>query len=254
MYRVPGTNENEFIRTYYNIMKTLKQEKKNIVIGMDQNLDLLKIHTHQNTCSFLETNFTHGMIPTVTRPTGITNSTATLIDNIYISSKDSNRISSKVIVSDITNHFPILVFLPKEKNREQLPLKFKHRNLANNAHEFLKRMLKTRDWSHLKIMSVEDSILDINTTIQESIVAPKKEVCMPTKFVTREERMTKGLLKSCINKLYKKCLGKNKNDPLYTTYIAYRNLYNKLRRIATQTYYCEPFPNLNRIFPKHGRR
>ncbi len=50
-------------------------------------------------------------------------------------------------------------------------------------------MLGTRDWSHLESMSVEDSFLDINTTIQESldIVTPEKEVCKPTKFVIREE-------------------------------------------------------------------
>ena len=56
-----------------------------LVIGIDQNLDLLKSHEHNQTQNFLETNLDHNLLPTVTWLTRITMHTATLIDNIYIS-------------------------------------------------------------------------------------------------------------------------------------------------------------------------
>ena len=49
VYRVPGTNENEFIEKYESIVSKIRAEKKKAIIGTDQNLDYLKINSHANT-------------------------------------------------------------------------------------------------------------------------------------------------------------------------------------------------------------
>ena len=41
-FRVPGTNEAEFLHTYENVIYKIKTEHKRIIIGSDQNLDYLK--------------------------------------------------------------------------------------------------------------------------------------------------------------------------------------------------------------------
>ena len=84
VYRVPNTNENDFIERYESIIDKIYQENKNLIIGTDQNLDYLKIRNHNNTAKFLDTNLSSGILPTITKPTRITHKTATLIDNIYI--------------------------------------------------------------------------------------------------------------------------------------------------------------------------
>ena len=60
------------------------ETNKTFLIGMDQNLDLLKHHIHSQTQTFLENTLNANLIPTVTRPTRMTKGSATLIDNIYL--------------------------------------------------------------------------------------------------------------------------------------------------------------------------
>ena len=82
------------------VCSKIKQEKynKELVIGMDHNMDLLKSHEHCCTQQFLDILLDNGLIPTITRPTRITKTSATLIDNVFISRMlqqsfdyDSNR-------------------------------------------------------------------------------------------------------------------------------------------------------------------
>ncbi len=87
IYRIPGTNENNFITKYEGLIGQIKREKKDIIIGTDQNLDFLKIHQHSNTAKFLDINLTNDLLPSITKPTRITHRSCTLIDNIYVSNQ-----------------------------------------------------------------------------------------------------------------------------------------------------------------------
>ena len=70
----------------------MKKERPNgIVIGLDHNLDFLKAHSHSQTNDFIQYNLDSGMMPVITRPTRITKSSATLIDNIIISQNFCGR-------------------------------------------------------------------------------------------------------------------------------------------------------------------
>ncbi len=54
IYRSPNSNEIHFLETYERLISQLKQGNKNLVIGTDQNLDLLKFHKHANTAELLD--------------------------------------------------------------------------------------------------------------------------------------------------------------------------------------------------------
>ena len=86
LYRIPNSSEKDFNQIYKKFINDWDINKE-LVIGIDQNLDLLKLHEHNPTQNFLETNLDHNLLPTVTWPTRITKSTVTLIDNIYISNR-----------------------------------------------------------------------------------------------------------------------------------------------------------------------
>ena len=87
MYRPPNTSEKNFLYNMKQIMTTLnkKDSNKELIVGMDHNLDLLKHNLHCHTQSFMELLIENNCLPTVTRPTQVTNTSATLLDNIILS-------------------------------------------------------------------------------------------------------------------------------------------------------------------------
>ena len=112
MYRPPNSKEKEFLRDYKKLMEKLKQHKDtDLIIGMDHNMDLLKASKHTNTQDFLDYNIDMNMLPTINKPTRITDSSATLIDNIFISGRLQEDYGSGIIISDMSDHLPILVRL-----------------------------------------------------------------------------------------------------------------------------------------------
>jgi exonuclease III len=81
IYRVPNTNELKSIKMYETISKQLQNYNHNIIIGTDQYFDYIKIDQHKNSEDLLSNFLANGLVPTITKPTRITHSTATLIDN-----------------------------------------------------------------------------------------------------------------------------------------------------------------------------
>ena len=68
------------------------------------------------TNEFLETNLKSNLMPCVSKPTRITTTTATLIDNIFISEKLIGHTSPSIIVNDMSDHLPIHIILKDQKN------------------------------------------------------------------------------------------------------------------------------------------
>ncbi len=98
IYRVPNTNTNQSLEYYESIMNKLSNYKNDIIIGTDQNFDLLKIDSHNKTSELLDIFITNRFLPCITKPTRITHSSATLIDNIYISLPGLQDIKSGILV------------------------------------------------------------------------------------------------------------------------------------------------------------
>ena len=83
IYHPPNTSVNSFLKSYQEMCSKL-HKYKHVVIGLDHNLDLLKCTHHSQTQQFLEVTLESNLIPTITKPTHVTNTSATLIDNILI--------------------------------------------------------------------------------------------------------------------------------------------------------------------------
>ena len=121
LYRPPHTREKDFLRDYKELVQTLKQEKdKEIVLGMDHNMDLLKASKHANTQDFLDYNI--DLLPVIIKPTRITKNSATLIDSIFISRRLQQEFSSCLIISDLSDHLPAVVTLTgvQQEKRESI--------------------------------------------------------------------------------------------------------------------------------------
>ena len=78
-------------------------------------MDFLKASRHTNTQKFLEYNLEINLLPVITKPTRITDTSATLIDNILISSKLQQAYYSGIIISDMSDHLPTVIKLTNVK-------------------------------------------------------------------------------------------------------------------------------------------
>ena len=83
------------------------------------NIDLLKYHSHQQTERYLNMVYSLDRQRVITKPTRITNHTATLIDHIY--TNNINRLTSGIVTVDVSDHLPIfcIVDTPLKKQNRQ---------------------------------------------------------------------------------------------------------------------------------------
>ena len=111
LYRPPNTYDTKFVDEYNNLLSKLYKESKSkrLILGMDHNLDFLKHSIHKRTQDLIELNLDNNLIPSITRPTGITKSSATLIDNIMVSQSLTKNSESRIIIDDISDHLPSVV-------------------------------------------------------------------------------------------------------------------------------------------------
>ena len=79
---------------------------KTILVCGDLNIDLLKHESHNSTRNFLDMMYSLGLYPLIDKPTSITDTTATLIDNIF-TNELHHKLTSGILFIDISDHLPI---------------------------------------------------------------------------------------------------------------------------------------------------
>ena len=116
VYRPPSTNITTFTEHVMNIIDYLKVENKQCYIMGDFNINLTNYGSHTETQDYIDAMFQHSFIPLINKPTRITTTTATVINNIY--SNDilgTNYQTHGIIYTDISDHLPIFL-LSKQIN------------------------------------------------------------------------------------------------------------------------------------------
>ena len=116
---------------YKRLLKQVNKYKGPKIIGMDHNFDFLKCERHKMTNEFLESNIDTNLLPCITRPTRITKSSATLIDNIFTDTSIHENCITSLIVLDISDHLPCLLVVPNMYVSEKQPLKRTTRKLTD---------------------------------------------------------------------------------------------------------------------------
>ena len=242
VYRVPNTDETLLIENYKSIFNKIKNERKELIIGTDQNLDFLKLNSHFGTNKLFDVLLSNGIYPTITKPTRITHCTATLIDNIYVSEALMTSYKSCILEYDISDHLPCVVAIKsKLLNRKDSKITFKTRKFnEKNCKEFKKELLKL-DHTSLNTLNFQEAYDKLSSHIQVAMdkTCPEKKITVNKKKHLGQPWMTKGLKKSSnqCNKLYKETIGKDKDDASVINYIRYRNIFNKVKIKSKIDYY-----------------
>ena len=100
---------------------------------MDHNFDLLKSANNNTTSRFLDLNIDRDLTPCITKPTRVTNKTATLIDNILISNKLHYNYTPFVVTDDLSDHYPTLVVLHNVEKCKKDKVKIIKRKIDSGA-------------------------------------------------------------------------------------------------------------------------
>ena len=85
----------------------------------DLNIGLLKYCSHLQIEGYLDRIYSLDLLPVITKPTRITNHTATLIDHIYTT--NVNRLTSGIVTVDMSDHLTVfcIVDTPLKKQNRQ---------------------------------------------------------------------------------------------------------------------------------------
>ena len=184
------------------------EKNKDSIVGLDHNLDFLKMHLHKPTERFYDLLLESNYLPTITRPTRICKNSATLIDNILISNRLQEAYKSGIILNDISDHLPSICLLREVKPGRRESKLIYSRDLSKKNLEKMNEKLK----ESLAVMTFNDSNLGVNfeafhQTVSNVLdeIAPEKIIKISAKQYLHEPWMYKGLLKCSKKqeKLYK---------------------------------------------------
>jgi hypothetical protein len=106
IYKPPNADIQTFIAKMIEILNKLRSTRKHCYIMGDFNLDLILHETNANTKMFLDLMHSHAFFPLIDKPTRITATTSTLIDNIFSNVINHTHLSD-VLYTDISDHLPL---------------------------------------------------------------------------------------------------------------------------------------------------
>ena len=257
LYRPPNTNATEFNIEYEKYINKLKSTKLDTVIGLDHNLDLLNMEKHKPTQEFFNMNINNQLFPTITKPTRITSTTATLLDNLMVNLSLNQNYLSGILVDDMSDHLPCLLVLKGKRFEQKEPITITYREMKEDNILKIKKELKEIPWESIMFSDNVDENFDIfHNQLQECISrnTTEKRITIPYKQRLKEPWMTPGIKKATTKKLYlyKQTLKTKSTQKDKLKYTEYRNTLQKIIRTEKTTYYnkqcLESRTNIKRLW------
>ena len=242
-YRPPNTNPTTFCKTIETLLKKVKRRCKEVIVGLDHNLDFLKSDKHNPTNDLIEKVLDLNLIPSITRPTRITKSTATLIDNILVDHKHCESLESYVITDDISDHLPCLTVLKEMLINKHSKVMITSRDTWEKCVKRLQQSLCEINWNDLcnQNKDVNTMTEKFHSTLCEKIdrFCPERTRKVNYSKLRHEPWLTTGIMKSITRskKLYKNTLIVNVKEQKVDKYRNYNKQLQKIKRASKKLYY-----------------
>ena len=244
IYRKPDSQMEKFTCHLEELFGKIKNNKVLYITG-DFNIDLIKQDAHSQTKHFIDTIFSMGLFPLITKPSRITNHSATLIDNIFTNNTQHKNISG-LVINDITDHLPVFaVYGYKAKSKENSHFVYQRR-INEQSIQRLNKMLTEQDWHGVfsqgdvnecygYFLKTVESALNLTCPIERKNIKNRLNI---------KPWLTKGLINACKKKnaMYKTFL-ETKLQSDEDKYKKYKNKLTKILRKAEQLYYNEQITN-----------
>ena len=240
IYRPPSSNPNLFLKYLSELMKNpLFVNKQSFIMG-DFNIDLLKHHDNSISHEFLEILLSASFLPLISKPTRVTNRSTTLIDNILCNILPTP--DSSVVLSDITDHFPIMSHFTLNQSVNRTCNRPSRRRPTHENIASLGVSLDSADWSSVyNTVNVDESFNNFSDVFNLHLnnhIPKVKDKQINYKSSPRLPWITNSLLRSIKrkNNLYYKFKMKG-TEQCKTKYITYKNILTKVLRCEKKRYY-----------------
>jgi len=139
-YRPPNSNLTIFNKEIDLFFRELNATEKDVYIMGDYNINLLNCTSHSNTSDFVDVMFSSSFLPLINRPTRISKTSATLIDNIITNCHDDlGEHLSGILPTDISDHFTLFHLISSNRLFNE-----------NHGHLMQKRIINNKTILHLK--------------------------------------------------------------------------------------------------------
>ena len=208
----------------------------------DYNINLLNVESHSLTADFNDLMYSHGLIPLITRPTRVTENSATLIDNIFTNKILNTQEESVqgILVTDISDHYPIFC-VNKTIVQKNINVTYTHRVFSAKNKRLFADEMSAVNWHNVFCASdtesafsgFHDTLINIHNNCFPSRVNTKK-------YYLRKPWLTSGLCDAIKkkNRLYYKSI-KVKCVRTKIEYNVYRRNLRKLLRASEKKYHCD---------------
>ena len=241
LYRPPDTDINDFNDYVNSILSKTRAEKKLLYLLADFNINLINSDTHGATQDFLDTMYSHSLLPTITKPTRVTKNSATLIDNIFSNSiLESNNILTGILYCSISDHFPIF-YIDYSSNIKSIDNVIKKRIYSDINIEKFSSALRDHNWDH--VLSNNDPQSSYSMFISDYI--NMYNGCFPLRsfkqgYKTRKSWLSDSLKKAIKikNSLYRRYI-KSKLPENWSIYSRFRNKLNGQMTKAEKEHYSK---------------
>ena len=166
----------------------------------DFNIDLLKDNIDRPVHDYIDFIYSYSLIPTIYKPTRITEKTATCIDNILTNCENVQKLA----ITDVTDHMPTVLVsnMSLHEKNEPKKLLYQRCHSEDNISRF-KQCLSNVNWA--EVLDNIDVDNDYNAFVKK--FQELYDECIPLKKCKAKRKrdpqspwITKGLLKSINHK------------------------------------------------------
>ena len=208
IYRPPNIPAKQFVDDYLKLSNRLQREPI-VLLAMDHNLDFLKHQIHSEMQRFLEINLAANTLPTITKPTRVTTSSATLIDNIMVKTTVPELIKSGIVVDNTSDHFILITEIANPCVTKCEPERYTTHKLGDTEINKISKIIECTNWTDTLHNKTTDEAFDIfHDTLMNAINTISPETFKIKKIKKNIPWLTTSI-KKCINKdkqLYRKSL------------------------------------------------
>ena len=154
IYRPPNTGTRHFNEKLCALLECISSEKKLCYLIGDYNINILNYGNHSATDEFVYMLYSHAFLPLINRPTRITQTSATILDNIFTNNIDERECGQNgILVTDISDHFPIFYIGHNTQVIESDETYITSRNYSNVNKLSFQQALSEIDWSEIYMIS-----------------------------------------------------------------------------------------------------
>ena len=239
IYRPPNQDIFLFNEKLNNIMNDVLMENKICYLLGDYNINILNYASHVHTAQFVDMMSSSGFIPLITRPTRVTATSATLIDNIFTNYlEDIGHSIQGLFITDVSDHFPIF-HVSRGMQMSDVDTHICRRLYSLRNKEEFCHAISTTNWDEINRATDTQQAFDLfHNRLTELYNRHFPKVRIKKKYNNRKPWLSEGLKNSIRhkNKLYVKSkkIRSVLNEELYKTY---KRKLQKLMKVAEKHYY-----------------